>query len=116
MPTTTRPRSKAASAVATPASTARPMSHRAPFGFVFFFILLVATFAFSTFYVVSQTANEQAMRRESSQAIGELTARVNGLQTQVNTLSAQVSLQQAALERLSPSSTSTLPTSRPAQR
>lgn len=112
MPSPRPSRSKAVSA-STP--TLAHSEVRAPFGFIFFFILLVATFAFSTFYVVSQTARDQAIRQEAAQNVMVLEQRVNALQTQVNALSERVSLQQAALDRLSPS-TSTLPSSRPAQR
>ncbi len=108
--------SRAKSAVA-PAASRPVVDHqaRAPFGFIFFFILLVGTFAFSTFYVVSQAARDQAIREEAVENALILEQRVNALQTQVNTLSERLSLQQAALDRLAPS-TSTLPTTRPAQR
>ncbi len=111
MPTPRSSRAKAA-----PASVASTINHqaRAPFGFIFFFLLLVATFAFSTFYVVSQAARDQAIREEANENAVILEQRVNALQSQVNVLSERVSLQQAALDRLAP--TTTLPTSRPAQR
>lgn len=109
------PRPSRSKAVAAPATAPARPEVRAPFGFIFFFILLVATFAFSTFYVVSQAARDQAIRQEAVENAMMLEQRVNALQSQVNTLSERVSLQQAALDRLAPS-TSTLPTSRPAQR
>lgn len=109
-PRSSRPKATAGSTPAAPRSEIR-----APFGFVFFFILLVTTFAFSTFYVVSQAARDQAIRQEAAENAIILEQRVNALQSQLNTLSERVSLQQAALDRLS-STTSTLPSPRPAQR
>lgn len=62
----------------------------APFGFVFLILLLVATFVFSTFYVISQSAREQTMQDEVYRATAGLEQRIDTLQTQVNTLNAQV--------------------------
>ncbi|MBP7006143.1 hypothetical protein KBB27_03410 [Patescibacteria group bacterium] len=79
----------------------------APFGFVFLTLLLVATFVFSTFYVISQSAREQTMRSEVYSATVGLEQRINVLQTQVNTLNAQVSSLQPKPVAVP---TSTLPT------
>lgn len=92
---------------------------RAPFGFILFFLLVVATFTFSTLFVISQTAREQELMQNTVAAFEEAEQRLNGLQSQVNLLSEQVSLQQAAIERLSPQATSsagTLPVANPARR
>lgn len=114
MPTRVRSTGKTPAASVVPS---KKSSHRAPFGFALLFLLLVAAFAFSTFYVISQTAREQAIRQEAGEYIDSLANRVDGLQSQVNTLSAQVSIQQATIERLEgATSTATLPSSRPAQR
>ncbi len=99
---------------AKPSPTVQTKHDRAPFGFIFFFFLLVATLAFSTFYVTSQTMRENAVRREARQSTLLLQERLNQLQTQVNMLSTQVSLHQSALERLSNTTSTNVP--RPGQR
>ncbi len=87
-------------------------SSRAPFGFIFFFLLLTATFVFSTFFVISQTAREETLRRETWNANAALEQRLNALQTQVNALSARVALQQEQSIAIPTSTTSTLPSAR----
>lgn len=82
---------------------------RAPFGFIFFFLLLTATFVFSTFFVISQTAREETLRRETWDANTALEDRLDALQTQVNALSARVALQQEQPIAIPTSTTSTLP-------
>jgi predicted PurR-regulated permease PerM len=115
------PPRKSPAKAATTSSTASATSGRvrAPFGFILFFLLVVATFTFSTLFVISQTAREQELMQNTVTAFQEAEQRLNGLQSQVNLLSEQVSLQQAAIERLSPQATSsagTLPAANPARR
>ena len=105
--------SKAVKATASPAPVTQAARSRAPFGFIFFFLLLTATFVFSTFFVISQTAREEALRRETWTANATLEQRLDALQTQVNTLSARVALQQEQPPIAIPTSTtSTLPSAR----
>ncbi len=109
-----RPKTTVRTTSATPSTRTR-----APFGFVFFFLLLAATFTFSTLFVISQTAREQQMLQDIVAQFQDTEQRLGGMQSQINLLSEQVSLQQAALERLSPqatSSTGTLPAANPARR
>lgn len=90
-------------------SPSNPTS-RAPFGFVFFLLLLASVFAFSTFYVVSQTTREQQARHDLDLTAAQLDTRVNTLQGQINHLSAQLTIQQDQIERLTPKgTTNTLP-------
>ncbi len=111
MPTPKAP--KAAKPAAAPASVTSATRSRAPFGFIFFFLLLTATFVFSTFFVISQTAREETLRKEAWEANAALVQRLDALQTQVNTLSARVALQQEQPPIAVPTSTtSTLPNAR----
>lgn len=102
--------SKAASAKAAPKSA--PLAHngraRAPFGFIFFFLLLTATFVFSTFFVISQTSRDEALRQEAWEANVALEQRLGALQTQVNSLSARVALQQEQPPIAIPTSTTSM--------
>ncbi len=113
MPTPKSSKSAAAKTAAGPASVVHNGRARAPFGFIFFFLLLTATFVFSTFFVISQTARDENLRQEAWQANIALEQRLDALQSQVNTLSARVALQQEQPRIAVPTSTtSTLPSAR----
>ena len=84
-----------------PSSSRVSLGHeRAPYGFVFFFLLVAAVFAFSTFYVISESAREVRMQRDVLEITSALQERVDLLQTQVNRLSAQNAVHQALLEQM----------------
>lgn len=114
MATTRSSRSKPA--VSAPLSSSPSNRHqtRAPFGFVFLFLLLVATFMFSTFFVISQTARERMVRQEASDNSNQVLMKVNALQSQVNLLSARVSALAGTAAPTTTSTTTTLPVAQPA--
>lgn len=68
---------------------------------------------FSTFYVITQAAREQAVRREALSHSMAVNHRVDAVQAQVTILSAQID----ALKRAVPvgSTTNTLPVAQPAK-